>query len=87
MGKAHQKLNNNDSKSEIYLRPPKAIIFITLLYPMTNKDTPIIQAKNLQKTFKVEVKQSGFLQRMKSLFHPTYKEIKAVDGINFEIKR
>ena len=53
---------------------------------MTNNDN-IIQAKSLQKVFKVEVKQAGFLQRMKSLFHPTYKEIKAVDGINFEIKR
>ncbi|MFA5917140.1 MAG: ATP-binding cassette domain-containing protein [Candidatus Gracilibacteria bacterium] len=41
--------------------------------------------KNLEKTFKVEVKKSGFINRLKSIFKPEYKQIKAVDGINLEI--
>jgi ABC-2 type transport system ATP-binding protein len=41
--------------------------------------------KNLKKTFKVEVKKSWFINRLKSIFKPEYKQIKAVDWINLEI--
>ncbi len=41
--------------------------------------------KNLEKTFKVEVKKSWFINRLKSIFKPEYKQIKAVDWINLEI--
>lgn len=45
-----------------------------------------IQVKNLEKTFQVEIKKSGFLPRIQSIFQPEYKEIQAVSGINFEVK-
>ncbi len=41
--------------------------------------------KNLEKTFKVEIKKSWFINRIKSIFKPEYKQIKAVDWINLEI--
>lgn len=45
-----------------------------------------IQVKNLEKKFQVEIKKSGFLPRITSIFNPEYKEIQAVSGINFEVK-
>lgn len=42
--------------------------------------------KDLEKIFKVEIKQSWFKNRFKSIFSPIYKEIKAVSWINLEIK-
>jgi ABC-type uncharacterized transport system ATPase subunit len=42
--------------------------------------------RDLQKIFKVEIKQTGFRNRIKSIFHPCYKEIIAVSGINIEIQ-
>jgi ABC-type uncharacterized transport system ATPase subunit len=47
----------------------------------------IIEVKNLKKIFKLEIKKSGFINRIKSLFHPEYKEFQAVAGINFEVKK
>lgn len=45
-----------------------------------------IRVKKLQKIFKVEVKKTGLKNRLKAIFHPEYKEIKAVSEINLEIK-
>ncbi len=44
-----------------------------------------IIVKDLNKTFKVNVRDSGLINAFKSLFKRHYKEIKAVDNISFEI--
>ena len=44
-----------------------------------------IIVKDLNKTFKVNVRDSGLINAFKSLFKRKYKEIKAVDNISFEI--
>lgn len=49
--------------------------------------TPIIQVKNLSKTFRTEIKQSGFVNRIRSLFNPTYQEYEAVSDISFSVKK
>lgn len=46
----------------------------------------VIEVKNLKKTFKVKQKESGFRGSVKSIIKPTYKTIKAVNNISFEIK-
>ena len=48
---------------------------------------PSVTVRDLSKTFRVEMKSTGFLPRVKSLFSPEYKEVKAVDGISFELAR
>ena len=48
---------------------------------------PIIQVTHLSKIFRIEVKESGFLNRIRSLFHPTYKEYAAVSNISFSVQR
>jgi ABC-2 type transport system ATP-binding protein len=48
-------------------------------------DAVVVQG--LSKTFRVKIKESGLKGSMKSLFHPQYKEIKAVDKISFSIKQ
>ncbi len=47
---------------------------------------PQIIIKDLEKDFKVEIKKSWFINRIKSIFSPEYKQIKAVSWINLEIK-
>ena len=44
-----------------------------------------IIVKNLNKTFKVNVRDSGLINAFKSLVKRNYKEIKAVDNISFKI--
>nr|MDD3719866.1 ATP-binding cassette domain-containing protein [Candidatus Gracilibacteria bacterium] len=44
-----------------------------------------ISIKNLEKVFKVEIKKSGFKNRIKSIFNPEYKDILAVSDINLTI--
>lgn len=46
---------------------------------------PIIQVKNLEKSFKVALKKEGFGASLSSLFVREYKQVKAVDKISFEI--
>ena len=55
-------------------------LFISIIIKNMEK---IIEVKNLSKKFKVSVKQ-GFLR---SLFIPKNKEVIAVDGISFSVKR
>ena len=47
----------------------------------------IIEVKNLRKIFKLEVKKPWFLNRMKAIFHPIFKEFEAVESINFSVKK
>lgn len=46
----------------------------------------VIKVKNLKKHFKVAQKGEGFGASMASLFKREYREIKAVDGIDFDIR-
>jgi len=46
----------------------------------------VINVSNLTKTFKVAVKNPGFLGTISSIFTPSYREIKAVDKISFKVK-
>ncbi len=47
---------------------------------------PAITVQDLCKTYKVHRKQQGLIGSIKSLFHRTYKHIRAVDGISFDIE-
>lgn len=47
----------------------------------------IIAVQNLLKTFKVKIKESGFKGSLKSIFSPIFKNIKAVDNINFSVEK
>lgn len=51
-------------------------------------EEPIIQVKNLKKTFKVAQREkSTLLSSIRSLFRPTYKMVDAIDGISFQINK
>lgn len=45
----------------------------------------VIQVSNLRKTYQVPEREAGLIASMKSLVKRKYKEVKAVDGITFEI--
>lgn len=47
----------------------------------------IIEVENLQKIYKITDREPGMLGYIKNLFHPKYKEFKAVKGINFKIDK
>lgn len=47
----------------------------------------IIEVKNLVKTFKVKEKDKGIKGSIKSIFKPKYKEINAVNDINFSVQK
>ncbi|MEM8680035.1 MAG: ABC transporter ATP-binding protein, partial [Planctomycetota bacterium] len=46
---------------------------------------PIIQLKNLSKTYLVYQKQEGLLASMRGLFNRKYREVRAVKGIDLEV--
>ena len=46
----------------------------------------IIEVKNLVKTYKIIEKEEGMIGYIKNLVNPKHKELKAVKGINFQIK-
>lgn len=46
---------------------------------------PIITVRDLRKLYKVHRKQQGLIGSIKSLFRRRYKEVRAVDGIDFEL--
>lgn len=46
---------------------------------------PIIQVSHLTKKFLIKTKTIGFVESIKSLFKPRYKEIIAVDSISFDV--
>lgn len=45
----------------------------------------IIEVSNLVKTYKISQRKSGMIGYIKDLFNPKYKELKAVNGIDFKI--
>ena len=47
----------------------------------------VIKVENLQKTFKVKLKEKGFIGSIKSIIKPKYKKVEAVRNINFEVKK
>lgn len=47
---------------------------------------PVIEVKNLKKYYSVHQKEIGLWGSIKSLFKRKYQDVKAVDGISFEIK-
>lgn len=47
----------------------------------------MIHVKNLSKTFKVPIRDSGLRASIKSFFKRKYKYVKAVDDISFDIKK
>lgn len=46
----------------------------------------IIEVKDLEKVYKTSDKESGIIGYVKHLFHPKYKEFKAVKSVNFNIE-
>ncbi|GAJ07890.1 unnamed protein product, partial [marine sediment metagenome] len=47
--------------------------------------TPVIKVKNLKKHFRIHQKEPGLAGSVKSLFSRKYEQVKAIDGISFEI--
>src|SRR5438309_5540804 len=47
---------------------------------------PIIEAKNLTKTYRVSQKKDGFLGALRGLYRREYKEVRAVDDVSFRIE-
>jgi ABC-2 type transport system ATP-binding protein len=48
--------------------------------------TPIISTSNLSKHFKVPTREAGLKASVESLFHRTYRTVKAVDEVSFKIE-
>jgi len=46
-----------------------------------------IEVKNLNKTFKIKLKEKGIIGSFKSMFKPKYKTIKAVKNISFNVEK
>jgi len=46
---------------------------------------PIIRVKNLEKTFAIKQKKSGFLAGLASLWNPQYKIVEAVKEVSFDV--
>src|SRR5438270_3875163 len=47
---------------------------------------PIIEARGLSKIYRVFQKKEGFLGAVRGLFRREYKEVRAVDGVDFAIE-
>jgi len=47
----------------------------------------VVEVKHLSKNFTTKVKKSGLKESFKSLFHPVYKEVKAVQDISFSVEK
>jgi ABC-2 type transport system ATP-binding protein len=48
---------------------------------------PIIEIKNLSKTYRVYQKQEGMMASIRGLFHREYREVHAVKDINFSVDK
>ena len=46
---------------------------------------PIIEVKNLRKSFELKQKSPGFLGGIRSIFKPDYKTVRAVNGLSFNV--
>ena len=49
--------------------------------------TNVIEVKNLNKTFRVKLKEKGLKGSIKSIFKPKYKTVKAVKNISFNVEK
>ena len=49
--------------------------------------TNVIEVKNLNKTFKVKLKEKGLKGSIKAIFKPKYKTVKAVKNISFNVEK
>ena len=49
--------------------------------------TNVIEVKNLNKTFRVKLKEKGLKGSIKSIFNPKYKMVKAVKNISFTVEK
>lgn len=49
--------------------------------------TPIIEVKNLSKTFVVKEKEKGFRGSIHSIVKPKFKHVTAVEDISFEVEK
>ena len=47
----------------------------------------VIEVKNLNKTFKIKVKEKGLKGSLKAIFKPKYKNKKAVNNVSFEVEK
>ncbi len=45
-----------------------------------------IEVDNLSKTFRVPVREGGFLSAVRSVFHRTFREVQAVDRVSFTVE-
>ena len=50
-------------------------------------DSAIIVANDLRRYFRIRIDGDGVLDSVKRFFWPTYRTVKALDGISFEIRR
>lgn len=48
---------------------------------------PVIEVKNLSKSFKIKLKEKGLKGSLKSIFKPKYKIVKAVKNISFNVDK
>ena len=47
---------------------------------------PVIEVRDLQKTFRVKEKAPGLSGSVKALFHPEYRSVEAVKGVTLEVE-
>jgi len=47
----------------------------------------VVEVTDLTKNFKTKVKKSGLKESFKSLIHPIYKDVKAVQDISFSVDK
>lgn len=47
----------------------------------------VIEVKNLNKNYKVKIKEKGLVGSFKSIIKPTYKVVKAVKNVSFEVEK
>jgi ABC-2 type transport system ATP-binding protein len=48
--------------------------------------TAVIRVRNLSKTFRVPLRGAGWRGALHGLFHPEYRQVNAVDGVNLRIE-
>ena len=47
----------------------------------------VIEVNNLNKNFKVKLKEKGLKGSLKAIFKPEYKSIDAVKNVSFEVEK
>ncbi len=65
---------------------PSSALFLRLRWEATQTNMPIIEIKNLCKSYRVYQKREGVMASVKGLFHREYKEVHAVSDISLEVE-